>query len=308
MRVVRHEPAAQGVTLIELEPDDGQPLRPFRAGAHLALELNAGVRQYSLCNGPAETVRYRLAVRLEADGRGGSREVCEDLQAGSTLNASGPFNHFPLEEDDPCPLLIAGGIGITPLLAMAREREAQGRAFELHYSGRSQAGMAFHEELSGRGDGQVFCYADGVRMDLEQVIPSPSARHLYVCGPARLIDAVLAVARGKGWSDAQVHFERFGAEAPAALDGDGAFEVQIKSSGEVIAVGAEESVADALQRHGLYINLSCGSGVCGSCRLGVLDGDVDHRDYFFSPQEQAANDQFTPCCSRARSARLVLDL
>lgn len=312
-RVVRREQVAQEVTLIELAPAEDHPLPAFTAGAHITLHTNAGMRQYSLCNGPDERDFFRIAVRLEAEGRGGSRQVVESLTEGAITQVSGPFNHFPLDDDDSYPLLIAAGIGITPMLAMALECQAQGRPYELHYAGRASQHMAFlalvREQLAQTSRLYAADLEDGSRMQLQQVIPDPaSGRHLYVCGPASLIDDACSVARAKGWPEHRIHFERFHGEQPVQQDGDMPFTVQIQSTGQCITVAAEETVAQALERSGVYLNMSCGSGVCGSCRTGVISGEVDHRDYFYSPQEQAENKEFTPCCSRARSAKLVLDL
>ncbi|MEQ7922207.1 PDR/VanB family oxidoreductase [Xanthomonas sp. WHRI 1810A] len=312
-RVIRREQIAHEVTLLELAPADGQALPAFTAGAHIALHTAAGVRQYSLCNRPDERDFLRIAVRLESQGRGGSRHVVESMHEGQTVQVDGPFNHFPLQADDAFPLLIAGGIGITPMLGMALECQAQGRPFELHYAGRASQHMAFLSGVREQFKDAARVYASdlngGARMPLQQLIAEPGAeRHLYVCGPASLIDEVCAIARSRGWPDHRIHFERFQGEQPVPLDGDQPFEVQIQSTGRCIEVAADETVAQALERSGIYLNQSCGSGVCGTCRTGVLAGQVDHRDYFFSPDQQALNTEFTPCCSRARSARLVLDL
>lgn len=314
MRVIKREQAAQHVWMFELRPVDGSPVAAFGAGAHLALHFDAGVRQYSLCNAPWERDTYRIAVRREESGRGISRHLCDVVQTGDEIDASGPFNHFPLL-DAPRSLLIAAGIGITPILPMAMELAAQQRPFELHYGGRSEASMAFLQQLRDHFATHCYTYAADLqaatspRMSLDHVIPQPASDlHLYVCGPSTLIESVRLEASAKGWPDSHVHFERFQAELPIVQNGDAAFEVQLRSSGKSITVGPEETVAQALERSGVYVNLSCGSGVCGSCRLKVLEGEVDHRDYFYSSAEQARHTEFTPCCSRARSARLVLDL
>lgn len=312
VRVVKREQAAENVWMFELQPIDNPALAAFDAGAHLALHLDGGVRQYSLCNGPQDREVYRIAVRREEDGNGVSRHLCDSVRQGAEISVSGPFNRFALVDGQHA-LLIAAGIGITPILAMALELAARDRSFELHYAGRSSAGMAFLEQLRQHFPSDAHFYApdigDGARMTLERIISAPRpGHHVYVCGPSSLIESVCVEARAKGWPEAQVHFERFQAELPIAQDGDRAFEVQLRSSGQCIGVKADETVAQALERNGVYVNLSCGSGVCGSCRTGVLEGEVDHRDYFYSAAEQARHNEFTPCCSRAHSARLVLDL
>jgi vanillate O-demethylase ferredoxin subunit len=314
LRVIKREQVAQQVWMFELLPVDGSPLAAFDAGAHLALHLPAGVRQYSLCNGPQDREAYRIAIRREASGSGVSRHLCDVVQEGDEIDASGPFNHFALL-DAPRALLLAAGIGITPILAMALELDAQHRPFELHYTGRSQAAMAFLQPLRDRFATTAHFYspdlhaANASRMPIDQIIGSPAPDlHLYVCGPSTFIEAACLAARSKGWPDTHIHFERFQGERPIAQDGDAPFEVQLRSSGQRITVQPDETVAQALERSGVYVNLSCGSGVCGSCRTKVLEGEVDHRDYFYSAAEQARHTEFTPCCSRARSARLLLDL
>ncbi|WP_165855656.1 PDR/VanB family oxidoreductase [Marinobacter sp. JSM 1782161] len=313
-RVIGRRIVASNVVMLELVPIDGTPVAAFSAGAHIELLLEAGARQYSLFNAPHERDVYRIAVRREEDGRGGSAEVFDRLVEGDTLSVRGPFNHFSMAADSGEAVLIAGGIGITPILAMAEQCRTDGTTFELHYAGRGRQHMAFAEQLLGDDwQAQSRLYApdlDGPgQLDVAQVIPEPAAgKHLYVCGPAGLIEAVQVAARDKGWPESRVHFERFGADAPQPADGDQPFELEIASSGQRIVVGAQETAADALARAGVVIPTSCGSGVCGSCCTRIKEGTPDHRDLYFSPEEQARGDQFTPCCSRAVTAVLVLDL
>lgn len=312
--VDKREVLADDVVVFELRDPAAGPLPAFTAGAHVEVLLGRGSRHYSLCNDPRDRSLYRIGVHRVATGRGGSIELFDTVVEGSELFLLGPFNHFALTPGSAPPLLIAGGIGVTPILAMALELRSQGRSFECHYSGRHLRRMAFTDLWrQGRLGADSHLHADDGEgappMQLGEVIRRHEAgRHLYVCGPEGLIRAVCESARQRGWPDDHVHFERFGGAAPAHREDDGGFEVQIASSGRCIRVGPDQTVADALMAAGIHIPVSCGAGVCGSCRIRIVSGEPDHRDLFYTPAEQARGDEFTPCCSRARSPRLVLDL
>ncbi|GAP36670.1 PDR/VanB family oxidoreductase [Piscinibacter sakaiensis] len=323
VRVARRTPAAAGVCALELVAEDGDPLPPFSAGAHVDLHLPGGlVRPYSLCGAPAERDRYRLGVLREPASRGGSAAVHELLHEGTRLRIGAPRNLFRLAAQARRHTLLAGGIGITPLLAMAEQLAADGADFRLHYAARSRERAAFLDRIAAApwADRLRLHLDDGPparRLDLAALTAEPAdGHHLYVCGPAGLIDAALARARAAGWPEAQLHHERFGTAgagpaadaATAGASADGPFEVQLGRDGRVVAVPAGCSVVQALAAAGVALMTSCEQGVCGTCLTGVLDGEPDHRDSYLTPEEQAANDQFTPCCSRARSPRLVLDL
>ena len=314
VRVTRKVAEAEDICSFELQAVDGRPLPAFSAGSHVDVHGPGGlVRQYSLCNDPGETHRYLIAVLKDAGSRGGSRAMHEQVNEGDTLTISAPKNHFALAHDATEHLLLAGGIGITPLLCMAERLAVSGAAFTLHYATRSRARTAFIERIAGSSFAArvQHHFDDGdtaQRLNLAQALAAPRpGAHLYVCGPQGFMDAVLAAARAAGWPEAQLHWEFFGA-APVDTANDGGFEVQLASSGRVIVVARDQSVAQALEAAGVIVPTSCEQGVCGTCLTRVLDGVPDHRDLYLTPEEQAANDQFTPCCSRAKSARLVLDL
>ncbi len=309
--VSRRAMVADGIALFELRPLDGSPLPPFSAGAHLDVRLPGGaVRQYSLCNDPAESDRYELAIQLEPDGRGGSRAAHEQLDTGSRLEVGAPRNLFSLQPGRHS-VLLAGGIGITPLMAMAAQLTREARSFELHYSARSRARMAFRERLAeGPYAWRCHFYVDddpGARFDAPRVVPeaAPGAR-AYVCGPTGYMDHVVDALIAKGWPTDHIHLERFA--APAVLAPGDAFEVQIGHDGPVVAVPPGQTVAAALAAAGHAVPLSCEQGICGTCSVRVLAGMPDHQDLFFTEAEKAANDRFTPCCSRSRTPRLVIDL
>jgi vanillate O-demethylase ferredoxin subunit len=314
VRVARKTIEAEGICSFELVAADGRPLPAFSAGSHIDVHVPGGlVRQYSLCNDPGETHRYLIAVLDDPASRGGSRAMHAQVHEGDTLAISAPRNQFRLVPQARRHLLLAGGIGITPLLSMAESLATEGADFELHYATRSLARTAFVGRIQrSRYAARAHLHVDdgdpAQRLDLPAVLAAPAAgTHLYVCGPQGFIDAVLAQARAQGWPEAQLHVEFFGA-APVATEGDEAFEVELARSGRVIIVPAQRSVAEALLDAGVEIALSCEQGICGTCLTRVLSGLPDHRDSYLTPHEHAANDQFTPCCSRARSARLVLDL
>lgn len=314
VRVARKQLEAQDICSFELVRADGAPLPPFSAGSHVDVLLPGGLtRQYSLCNDPGETHRYLIAVLRDAASRGGSVAMHEQVHEGTVLQISAPKNHFALAHEARRHLLLAGGIGITPLLCMAERLAVTGADFTLHYASRSPARTAFVQRIAGAGFAArvQHHYDDGPaaqRLDIPALLAAPAeGAHLYVCGPQGFMNAVLASARAQGWPEARLHYEFFGA-APTAKAGDGGFEVQLASSGRVIAVAPDQRVTHALEAAGVLVPVSCEQGVCGTCLTRVIEGVPEHRDQYLTPEEQAANDQFTPCCSRARTPRLVLDL
>ncbi|WP_127804250.1 PDR/VanB family oxidoreductase [Hydrogenophaga sp. NH-16] len=314
VRVAVRRDEALDICSLDLVPVDGSALPGFSAGAHIDVHLPGGlVRQYSLCNPPGETQRYRIAVLRDAASRGGSATVHDQLQVGTVLDIGTPRNLFELDPAAPHHLLLAGGIGITPLLAMAEQLAAQGGGFTLHHATRSRERTPFVAQLASApyADRVHHHFDDGPAMqklDLAATLRSaPAGSHLYVCGPTGFMEAVLAEGRAQGWDEARLHREYFAA-APTGTAGDGGFELELASSGRVIPVAADQTALAALLAAGLDIPMSCEQGVCGTCLTGVKSGVPDHRDQYLTPEERAANNQFLPCCSRASSARLVLDL
>ncbi|WP_277964556.1 PDR/VanB family oxidoreductase [Pseudomonas sp. RIT-To-2] len=297
----------------ELTCAQGQPLPAFSAGAHIDVHLPGGlVRQYSLCNHPEERHRYVIGVLKDSASRGGSQALHGQVQRGARLMISEPRNLFGLVPDARRSVLFAGGIGITPILSMAEHLAQSGGEFELHYCARSRERAAFVQRLEASPfAAQVHLHFDeepSSALDAARVLANPQpGQHLYVCGPGGFMQHVLDSARAQGWSDAQLHREYFAA-APQDTAGDGSFAVRLASSGQAFQIPADKTVVQVLESHGVEIPVSCEQGVCGTCLTRVLEGVPEHRDLFLTEAEQAANDQFTPCCSRARSAVLVLDL
>ena len=313
VRIASKSVEAIDICSFELVDVDGQSLPQFSAGSHVDVYLGEGlVRQYSLCNDPSETHRYLIAVLRDPNSRGGSSAM-HALETGQTVAISDPKNHFALAHDAAHSVLLAGGIGITPILCMAERLSATGASFELHYCTRSAERTAFTERIRNAGFAQCvhFHHDDGPmqqRLDVAALLGGrPSRAHLYVCGPTGFMDAMLAAARAAEWPEAMLHREYFGAP-PVDLSQSGSFEVQIASTGRVYTIAADCSVVSTLLAAGIEIPTSCEQGVCGTCLTRVIEGTPDHRDLFLTPDEQSRGDQFTPCCSRSKSPRLVLDL
>ncbi len=312
--VQRRELQAEAVAVITLADPAGTPLPPFTAGAHIDVHLPGGlVRQYSLCGDPRGASTYRLAVLKDPASRGGSATVHELLPQGARLGISAPRNHFPLDAGASHSVLVGGGIGITPMITMAWELHNAGRPFELHYAARSRAQAALVEELAAVPWAErvrLYFSVEGSKPDPQAILKNaPSGSHLYVCGPAGFMDWVMGEARAMALASAQIHREYFAAPGtPASAAPATSFEVVAKGSGKTIRVAADQTIVAALRGAGIDVPVSCEEGVCGTCLCTVLEGDPDHRDAYLTDEERAANDQILVCCSRARSARLVLDI
>jgi ferredoxin-NADP reductase len=299
---------ADGVRSFVLQHPDGDELPAWTPGAHVDLLFRADLaRPYSLCGDPERRDRWEVAILREPASRGGSVFAHESLSAGDTLSARAPRNHFPLVEADEY-ALIAGGIGITPLLPMIHEIERRGARWRLLYGGRRRASMAFVERLTdAHGDHVTVVPEDEQgRPDLRGWLGAPRAGcAVYCCGPEGLIDAVEDVCAG--WPAGTLHVERFRAD-PDALSGVAStFEVVAVQSGVTVTVGEDESIVDALEKVGVYVPISCGEGTCETCITQVLEGDPDHRDALLT-DEQRAEGSILPCCSRSLSPVIVLDV
>lgn len=313
LKLVKKTVEADDICSFEFADPKGKMLPPFSAGSHIDVTVGDGiVRQYSLCNDPQDTHRYLIGVLRHADSRGGSRAMHE-LDVGDMVDVSVPKNHFPLDHSHRRSLLLAGGIGVTPILCMAERLANVGAEFSMHYCTRSKKRTAFMERIkrSSFAPRVAFHFSDGPAeqlIDIPALLDCPDAdTHLYVCGPAGFMDLVIATAQEKGWPDAHVHREYF-AGASYGAENNLAFDVKLASTGKIIHVAKEKSVTTALAECGIDIPISCAEGVCGTCLTRVMEGELEHRDRFLTAEERARNDQFTPCCSRARGALLVLDL
>lgn len=310
-RVAARIPLTERIVALEIEPADGATFPTWEPGAHVDLHLREGlVRQYSL-TGRAEPGRYRLAVQLEPDSTGGSRLVHARLQPGAAITLSRPRNHFALDETAESTVLFSAGIGLTPILAMAWRLHDQGRPFAWHLSARGHDTLAWRDEIDlwpFRASIRLHFSLDGPsgRLDADRAMAElPPQAHIYICGPRTYMDALSSAATRAGLAPHRIHLEHFGAEIDVGGD---PFTVVAARSGRRIAVAADESILTALGRAGIAIPTSCQNGVCGTCLTGVLEGRPDHRDLVLTDAEKAEGSRIAVCCSRSRSATLVLDL
>jgi len=300
---------AQDIVSFELRATGGEDLPPFTAGAHVDVQLGPQLsRSYSLLNAPSERHRYVLAVQLDLQGRGGSRAMHE-LRLGQRLAISAPRNHFALMEDAPHTVLIAGGIGITPLWSMAQRLQALGRSWELYYSARTPAHAALQENIAALAPRNVHMHynqtANGNHLDLAGIVGSqPSGTHFYCCGPGGMLDSFAAAA--VDLPPEAVHTERF--SNPLDLTQAGGFRIDLARRGQTLCVSPGSTILATLLDAGIDIPHSCLEGICGSCEVKVLAGIPDHRDLVLSPEEQQKNTRLMACCSGSRSESLTLDL
>ncbi|OJT19149.1 phthalate 4,5-dioxygenase [Archangium sp. Cb G35] len=316
LRVQRITPEAEGICSYELVPVNGGPLPPFEAGSHLDVHVPGGfLRQYSLCGDPAETHRYLIAVQRDANGRGGSRAMHERVHEGDVLTTSLPRCDFPLLHARGY-VLVAGGIGITPMLSMAHQLQRQGAPWHLHYCTRSPERTAFRALLASPAfASHVTFHHDGGDpargLDVQALLTTRTGgTRIYCCGPAPLMRAVREATVLHDWPREKVHFEAFSAEATGAISetADTEFQVVIRSTGATYPVPPGQTVLNVLRKNGLRVQSDCEAGSCGSCLTRVLDGDPDHRDTFLPETQRATRCNMLVCVSRARSRKLVLDL
>jgi ferredoxin-NADP reductase len=306
----RHE-AADGVVVLELADQQGGDLPTWEPGAHVDLLLDEGlVRQYSLCGDPRDASMWRVGVLLDPNSRGGSLHVHENLAEGATVRVRGPRNHFALV-DSPRYMFIAGGIGITPIMAMIDSVQRAGSDWTLIYVGRSQKTMAFGQDLAASYGDRVRLWPQDEkgRFDLEAVLKNPADETLvYCCGPEQLLSAV--EQHCAHWPEGSLHIERFAAKAPTepAAESLDAFHVVCQRSGVTVEVSGETSILEALEDADIPIMSSCLEGICGTCTATVVDGVPDHRDSMLTEAERASGDKILTCVSRSCSEKLVLDL
>lgn len=312
VQVSARQIVADEIVEIELVPVAGQRLLAFDAGSHIDVHLAGGlVRQYSLLNSPSESHRYCIGVLKDPASRGGSEAVHRDLRVGHVLAINGPRNNFALDPKASDNLLLAGGIGITPILSMAHALSERGREFSLHYCARAPSRAAFVDRILGsvfKSRARIH-FDDGSadqRFSLRQALESRKANaHVYICGPTGFINAMKDEAACLGIPHDRIHIEHFGASVSVT---GGRFIVNATRSGVVAEVGESQTIAQVLGAHGISVELSCEQGVCGTCLTPVIDGLPDHRDIYQSDEEKAKNDQITICCSRSLSPQLILDI
>ena len=310
VRVATKAPLTSEITAFRLVPLRGD-LPAHQAGAHIDVHLPNGLaRQYSITNGPDDTSGWVIGVKREAHGGGGSACLHDAVRAGDLLAVSAPLNNFPLRRDALHTHFIAGGIGLTPLLAMARTLELDGRPFTFHLFARSDDAVPFRDRLDAMGE-QVHYH---LGLDPEEtgealcrILEQPREKHqLYSCGPPAMLDLTRRLATEAGWPETAVHFEYFKNETP--LDQSTAFEIALARSALTLQVPAGRSIVQVLRENGIAIATSCEQGACGTCRVAVIEGVPDHQDVHLSASEKARGDCLMTCVSRSLSPRLVLDL
>jgi vanillate O-demethylase ferredoxin subunit len=303
---------ARDVLWMELRDPSGGELHAFTAGAHLEVHLANGlIRHYSLCNDPRERDRYCISVGLARDSRGGSRYLHDTVRVGAMLSVSAPRNHFPLDGNAAESVFIAGGIGITPIMAMIRSCMARRGKWTLFYCTRNRQRTAFYEELRALAPQNCRFHFDdeqeGRLFDAGAALADAGTdAHIYTCGPAPLMQAVAAAAAGR--PSERLHFEWFTSSAPADTATDRAFTIVLANSGQRFEVPPGRSILEVLEDHDAGVPYSCREGLCGTCRTGVLAGEPDHRDSVLSATERASNREMMICVSRSRTAVLELDL
>lgn len=298
-----------------LAPVEGGELPSFSGGCHIVVVMRDAQRThrnpYSLCSSPWDLSSYKIAVRRIEEGRGGSRYMHERVSVGTRLEIAHPVNLFPLVKLGRKHILIAGGVGITPILAMIADLRAGRVPWELHYRHRGQENATLGRLLRGQtgaadhGNVRLYDSAAGEPLEIERILDGqPLGTHVYTCGPAGMIAGVERVARAGGWPDSHIHAERFSAP-PAGQP----FEVRLARSNVTIRVPSERSLLEAIEAAGIDAPYLCRGGVCGQCETDVLelDGDLVHNDHWLSAEDRAANRKIMPCVSRATCRRLVLD-
>lgn len=306
---------ARAVVRVVFGSVDGSALPRFDAGSHIDVHLPNGlIRQYSLCRLQVEPQYYEIAVLKDPQSRGGSLEV-HSLTIGDSLTISAPKNHFPVLENTNKSVLIAGGIGVTPLLTMAQHLQNAGRPFEFHYCAKSPDTAAFAHTLEEASfkDKMHFHYSQvpgSGRMQVTKVLQRQAENtDLYVCGPVDFMQHVILRAQSLDWPQECLHKEFFAAPNVDVQEGQNqAFKVKIHSTGEVFDVAPDQAIYEVLESHDVFIPVACVSGVCGTCQTGVVAGTPDHRDVFLTAAEQAEDKWVMPCCSRSKTPILELDL
>ncbi len=312
LQVTRIRNETPSIKAFELAAANGSELSPFTAGAHIDVDVDLpdgsrGRRSYSLASDPADTSRYEIAALHLPDGNGGSAYMHSQVSEGQLLSCSQPVNEFPLSENAEEHVLIAGGVGITPILAMTHALRSRDADFQLHYAARTEDHMAFRElarQLAGNGFHAYFSQPPNP-MDLANLLGKPRpGRHAYVCGPGRLMKAVIATAQQLGWSDDRVHRESFGARSEPS---DKVIEVELSLSGMTVRVEPGTTILDALIDAGAFVAYECKRGECGTCQTRVLEGDPIHRDVSLSEHQRNEEKLMCTCVSWGRTERLVLE-
>lgn len=311
VKVASRKGEAEGIVSVDLVSVDGRALPRFEAGDHIEVHLGPGLlRQYSLCGAPHDRSRYKLGVLRESASRGGSEQFHKIMTEGTEVLISPPRNNFKLVETAPFSVLLAGGIGVTPLLAMAHRLHELARPFAFHYFVQKRSRAAFLDAIETSEFGRnlrlhVSAEPATKNFDADVDLMWGFDRHVYICGPSGFSEAMAGHAHTRGWPDANVHSEKFGAVISAA---GSSFQVVAKRSGIAVTVPEGETILEALRGAGVEVECACEQGVCGTCLTRVIEGVPDHRDLFQTDEEKECNDNVTVCCSRSLTPVLVLDI
>jgi ferredoxin-NADP reductase len=308
VRVAAIRYAARDTNIYEFAPLDGKPLPPYEPGAHIDLHLPNGlIRQYSLIRPEPDPASYAVTVKRDPASRGGSRCVHDELRVGRTLKISTPRNNFALVENASHVVLLAGGIGITPIWCMVQRLHKLSRSWKLYYACRSRADMAFLQPLEAMGHTHFhFDDENGDKvLDIKPIITeAPRESHLYCCGPTPMLKAFEAATAD--WPRAQIHVEYFTPKQEA--DKKGGFVVELARSGQEFVIPEGKTILQVLLDAGVDVDYSCELGICGACEQRVISGTPEHHDAILTEEEQASNTKVMICCAGCKSERLVLDL
>ena len=313
VRVAAITQVAEKVKRFRFERVDGQPMPVFSGGAHVVVAMRDGAflrrNPYSLMSSPRDSSGYEISTLRVENSRGGSAFMHEKLKVGDTLVLSQPINLFPFDVRARKHILMAGGIGITPFIAMMDQMRREDRSFELHYAVRNRDHGAYWKELTERyGAHRVKIYVDEEKLFIPVgaiLAAQPLGTHLYVCGPAGMIDGVLNKARSAGWPGQNLHSERFLAPPPGKP-----FHVVLKKSGRTISVGTHQSILEAVEAAGIDAPFLCRGGACGQCETGVLscEGTLEHNDHYLEPDDKKSGRKIMICVSRLNGSEITLDL
>lgn len=312
LKVERIEAVTPEINRYTLTASDGSWLPPFSGGSHVTvlIDTETGTRRnaYSLMSSPYDASQYQIAVRRVEDGKGGSVAMHGRVHEGDVVPVTIPANLFPLSKHARHHVFIAGGVGVTPIFAQLEELSMKNGSFEVHLAVRGPEHATLGRELRERYGDRVTVYGDedATRLDIAAVLADrPLGTHVYVCGPARMIDDVIDQAHRQGWTDANIHFERF---EDAGSTGE-PFTVTLAKSGATIEVSPDQSLLEAVEESGFKLPYLCRGGACGECETEVLelDGTLDHRDDWLSERDRASNTIIMPCVSRASCTRLVIN-
>ncbi|GGF66767.1 PDR/VanB family oxidoreductase [Alteromonas lipolytica] len=312
--VAEYEKLSDSVLKLTFSPINGEALPPFTAGAHIDVKINDNlVRQYSICSAASAKNVYSIAVLNDANSRGGSAQIHREFKAGQIVEISAPRNLFELGDHSAPVLLIGAGIGITPLLSMAYSLAERGQDFTICYLHKPAEQVAFQSDLLSepfKGKSVLIPSVDRqtTRQQLNDLIGKyREGQHVYTCGPAGFMDLVFELAEAQHWPAESLHKEMFHNDVSGNTP-DRSFTLHLTKSARSIQVSAQQTALEALDEAGIEIDASCEQGVCGICLLNVVDGKVDHRDAFLTEEEKQQHKQFTPCCSRALSSSLSIEL